>query len=424
MSHQKKKILQTGAPVLATGVMLLITMLNQYFPILWDYLMILSLSILWATYLPSLQLPSEHVQLIKFSCIFFLGLIHQGIVEALLQVTLPSTSSIYYTLSLPITILLAHLIILSAKMVGDAQRKGYDPMICYTHWPKSPLWRLFSLVHYYASSNGLFMLTYTSTATLLIQTTSIKSLLLSLDLFIYMIFIGFIVSLITLITRIDLLTRIVARYPGISLLTFFVLLFKSFYLISGYHYSSLTIDMCRLNIAQHFIFLTPPNTFNLKTGLSLLLVPLFGNLVYKLQATHYLYTLGLFLGIVTKTHLPFHNNSLVFIIYGIFVVMMILNIYLAKTPLHAFDTPFLKTQRCPLKPSRWLKKLSYAFSTILCMQVICPPIYTFILLQNFGLLILIGICYCSFIKLTEYFFVYLRGFFNILQLKRANALSS
>jgi hypothetical protein len=254
--------------------------------------------------------------------------------------------------------------------------------------------------------------------------TSIKSLLLSLDLFIYMIFIGFIVTLITLITRIDLLTRIVARHPGISLLTFFVLLFKSFYLISGYHYSSITIDMCRLNIAQHFIFLTPPNTFNLKTGLSLLLVPLFGNLVYKLQATHYLYTLGLFLGIVTKTHLPFHNNSLAFIIYGLFVVMMILNIYLAKTPLHAFDAPFLKTQRCPLKPSRWLKKLSYAFSTILCMQVICPPIYTFILLQNFGLLILIGICYCSFIKLIEYFFVYLRSFFNILQLKRANALSS
>jgi hypothetical protein len=379
------------APILASTSVILASIIDQRYGILWDILLLLGTPILWAVHLPAPQEQKKSFLPIAF----LLGFFYTGLAESIAQLAFPSTTIITVHIPIFTKILLAHLVLLWAQMLRTSQEKGYDLLTCYAHWPVQPLWRIGSLISYYASSNGLFVLTCATFFTLLLEYTNFTPILLQMDIGLY----AGLVAFILIITKVCCSIRKFTNSPSYLLLTLWCLIAFLFFYLSDKPGLGITFNNLQKELMKTLLFLPQPKILHVKFGLYLLLIPLFAAQLYKQQQINFPHSCYFFLGMLLA---PFClSKTFNLLIVTAFLGAMLLNILTAKTPLHAFDAPFLKTQRHGLKAHRWLVQLSYAPLGLLLTQTLTSTAHVFIIIQNFGLLILISCYYFSYIQLIK-----------------------
>jgi len=410
-----KKSIRIIKQILGSTVIFFAGFIQQYYRFYLDVILLLSTTILWASYLKSSE-QKDSIKISRLIIIFFIGFFYRLFINKLSDFMLGG-SLLYATpgFNTPILLLLIHIMIFWSQLVAKAHQQGYDYLVTYAYWPKNPLSKIPSLLVNFASSTGLFSIFCINIVILLLNIPFIKNSLRSLDLMVYIIFMILMMGVYAHQIMNTLFLKIIkfnAPYPAIILIMSWLLTGMTLLMLTTYNLCGLNIAFIQAFTAKILLFLPKPNLSLFPFSIALLLIPLSGNLLYHYPSKTPVMALFLFLGMKGYDYAQSIKDLDPEMIAYLFIALMFMNLLMHRSPFHAFDAPFIVSKGSGLSPKRWLQNLTFRPISLLISLMIIPSRYFLILIQNFGLLMLVGLCYFSLIQLIQPLVSFLKNWYS------------
>jgi hypothetical protein len=399
-----KKSIRIIQQLLGSSVIFFVGFIQQYYHFYVDIVLLFSTIILWSPYLKASEQQGS-ITIARLLIIFFIGFSYSIFIHKLSDFMLEG--SLLYAIpefNTPVLLLLTHIMIFWSQLVAKADQQGYDYLVTYAYWPNNPFLRIPSLMANFASNTGLFSMFCINVMILLLKVPFIKNSLLALDLMVYIIFMIVLLGLYGHHIMHPLFSKIMkyqAPYPALILIISWFVAGLALFTLTPYNLCGLNIAYAQAFTAKSLLFLTKPNLSLFPFSIALLLIPVSGNLLYRYRSQTPIMALFLFFGMTAYSyaHPIQHIDSK--IIGYCFIALMSINLLIHKSPFHAFDAPFIISKGAGLSPKRWLQHLTFRPMSLLISLMIIPSHYFFVLIQNVGLLMLLGLCYFSLVQLIK-----------------------
>jgi len=270
-----------------------------------------------------------------------------------------------------------------------SEKNNYDLLVCYSYWPKSFLARMISVISYYASSNGLFILTLCLIWLPFFDLLEAQNLD---QLPTHMILMGIAVPIIVNSYISQMKYSVALKpYAFILLLAYWLWNGLFLYYISHFthHIQSLSIINYKSDI-YHWIPNVESNQLMAHVSVHALWATYAGLMLARYVNRSPETILGMIIGVILWNTSISHYLSWT-LSWSLTLMIVILGAIRTKHPVHAIDSPWGQSQRTPLRLYRWLMPMGHCPWMIFIMDYLCGRPIFILMMNQFTILLMLGI---------------------------------